>query len=674
MDTSMERAIFVTLPDGRKMKFKECDNGLYYFDAKDEVELPKDKNIKEEVKNYSNEVNLLSTVAENKSLFSRREIQGAKNARILQQSLGWPSTTTYKSYVKNNLIRNCGVTIDDIERSLKIYGTPVPLIKGKMTNIGPTTNDMSVTYLPPDIIEHHRHIQLYMDFFYVNKMPFLHTKSGKINYLTVASTKSRSKGIIVNEIQRITNIYKKRGFSITKYHGDNEFDMNDLREMIRPSVLHICANEEHVYEVERSIRTIKERCRCACHSVPYRKYTRLMTKNLVEGIVGLLNDFPSKNGVSQTMSPSMIVTGAQMPDYNIKRIVFGSYAQVHLGTTNTMKHRSVPAIALRSSNESGGHYFMSLLSGKRIHSHNWTELPIDNDVIARVEELASKENQPELPNKSPIFEWAPGIEVEPIDEEDKPESGEDTDEISSNQHVQQNVLVENDNVVTDISDTEEENDDEIRDLSNDEEDSLYEGDIDLTRISTKDHSTESDAEMENAEVDESDDSIQSDDNNPHIDIEDISQDANENKSIASDDESDEEVNFTSECPPEILNNKEKDSDEETRERPKRKAAGAGIDRLKMRFDGKKYPDLTMKQFLQVTKITSQDSSEGFLKKCVDVVFTQMNAKKGFKKYGEVAVSAIIKEFRQLVHGAFPGKKVVDGVDPKTLTKEEKNKH
>ena len=65
----MERAIFVTLPDGRKMKFKECDIGLYYFDAKDEVELPKDKNIKEEVKDYSNQVNLLSTVAENKSLF-----------------------------------------------------------------------------------------------------------------------------------------------------------------------------------------------------------------------------------------------------------------------------------------------------------------------------------------------------------------------------------------------------------------------------------------------------------------------------------------------------------------------------------------------------------------------------------------------------------------------------
>ena len=79
----------------------------------------------------------------------------------------------------------------------------------------------------------------------------------------------------------------------------------------------------------------------------------------------------------------------------------------------------------------------------------------------------------------------------------------------------------------------------------------------------------------------------------------------------------------------------------------------------------------MKQFLQVTKKASKSSSKTFFKKCVDIVFTQMNAKKGFKKYGEVAVLAIIKEFWQLVHGAFPGKNVVKGVDPKTLTEEEK---
>ena len=381
-----------------------------------------------------------------------------------------------------------------------------------MTNIGPSTNNTYVTYLPPDIIKHHRHIQLYMDFFYVNKMPFLHTKSGKLDYLTVAPTKSRSKETIINEAQRVTKMYERRGFSIEKYHGNNEFDMNDLRETIRPGILLICANEEHVHKIERSIRTIKERCRGTCHSVPYKRYTRLMTKSLVEGIVGLLNDFPSKDGVSQTMSPSMIVTGAQMPDYNIKKIVFGSYAQVHLGTTNTMKHRSVPAIALRSSNESGGHYFMSLLSGKRIHSHNWTELPFDNDVIVRVEELASKENQLELPDKAPIFEWAPGIEIESLDQEGESESYTDTEEFSLDLHDEQNVLVNNDNVITDSNDSEKDDSNEydIRDLLNNEDDSTTEEDSHLVQISNDDHTTDSDEKTNNNEVDKFAELIQDD--------------------------------------------------------------------------------------------------------------------------------------------------------------------
>ena len=58
-----------------------------------------------------------------------------------------------------------------------------------------------------------------------------------------------------------------------------------------------------------------------------------------------------------------------------------------------MKHRSVPGIALGPSNEHGGHYFMSLFTGKRINSNKWDELPISEEVIERVEELGAKDKQ-----------------------------------------------------------------------------------------------------------------------------------------------------------------------------------------------------------------------------------------------------------------------------------------
>lgn len=56
---------------------------------------------------------------------------------------------------------------------------------------------------------------------------------------------------------------------------------------------------------------------------------------------------------------------------SIKRIPFGAYALVYIQTSNDMKARSVPAIALSEPNQKGGHYFMSLHIGKKIHAYVW---------------------------------------------------------------------------------------------------------------------------------------------------------------------------------------------------------------------------------------------------------------------------------------------------------------
>ena len=55
-----------------------------------------------------------------------------------------------------------------------------------------------------------------------------------------------------------------------------------------------------------------------------------------------------------------------------------------------------------------------------------------------------------------------------------------------------------------------------------------------------------------------------------------------------------------------------------------------------------------------------------------VIFTQMNANAGFKKYGPRAIAAMIKEYTQLNEGAVPGKPVVAPVDASSLTNLEKS--
>ena len=142
-----------------------------------------------------------------------------------------------------------------------------------------------------------------------------------------------------------------------------------------------------------------------CHDIPYPKYTILMVISLVQNMVKWLNPFPSKGGISEKRSPETIVTDASKPDFNRKGIPFGGYTMVYTGTENNMISRTVSVISLKESNDMNGRYFMSLNTGKRIHSKNWDQLPIDEFVIDKVKELAAKEEQPVIQNKCPLFEW-----------------------------------------------------------------------------------------------------------------------------------------------------------------------------------------------------------------------------------------------------------------------------
>ena len=112
------------------------------------------------------------------------------------------------------------------------------------------------------------------------------------------------------------------------------------------------------------IRVIKEGAKCMCHAIPYQYYTNLMIQSLILCVVKCLNELPTKGGILKTMSPSMIVKGKLNTDFNQERIVFGSYALFYTGTSNNINRRIIPYPALNKSNDHGGHYFMSLYTGK----------------------------------------------------------------------------------------------------------------------------------------------------------------------------------------------------------------------------------------------------------------------------------------------------------------------
>ena len=667
MDSREELAILVYAPDGKMFKFLQCRDGLYYLDTA-RADLHIFNYSKQALQDYSN-YSMLQTVSTNREFLTKKEIEGAESARREQELIGWPSTSTYKTYVTNNLLNNSNVSIDDVVRAIQIHGEPEPLLEGKMTR--PKANifgkiKRTPLYFP--LKDQCQDIQIHVDFFFVQKIPFLHTKSEKLNFLTVERMRARTKSAIIGSINDTLNLYRMRGMTVTFMHGDGEFEMNDLKRAISPTEAIIYGKNEHVPVVERSVRTIKERCRTTCRAAPYIRYTSLMIQHLVESRVKWLNRFPSKNGLSTTLSPAALVLGHGKPDMKIKRIAFGGYALCYTQTSNNMKSRSVPGIALSEANEKGGHLFMSLYTGQKIHAYSWHELPIHDDVIARVEELAEIESQPKLVDRSPLFEWAPGVEI--LDEEEEinvdPQL-EDAEPINiDEQH-------EGGNVITD----DEEEEDDYKSQSNQEQE-------------------ETEIDEVNHEHDEEEDIFLNGENNVEQDDEvEVSGESQERQIEAEIQE--RQIEAESEERLEDDQTQERhDNYENGGRRSQRSNAGTGVQRFEPRFGKKSYEITRKKQYMQfkrkkkkvqfaqvkklMNKVREDHTAPSYLQRAVNIIFAQleedeqkfkdMPASRGMKLFGERAVAACIKEFSQLSNGVIPGNPVIEPVNTASVSQEE----
>lgn len=191
--------------------------------------------------------------------------------------------------------------------------------------------------------------------------------------------------VVQNEIKR----YKARGLQITGIYVDNQFFNEEFENAIKPAILIPHAANEHVSVAERRNRTAQERMRSILAGLPYNSIPKIMVRGLGTKVKGVLNKFSARNGgVSSTISPEQIVEGKRKIDFNQKRISFGQYAEIHDGTDNTAKYRTVAGIAMFPTNDREGYGFMCIETGKFRHSNNWTSKPVTEEVIQQVENIA----------------------------------------------------------------------------------------------------------------------------------------------------------------------------------------------------------------------------------------------------------------------------------------------
>ena len=154
------------------------------------------------------------------------------------------------------------------------------------------------------------------DNFFVNKIPFFLTLSRAICFAAVNHLANRTVSQIYKAFKEIYQYYLNLGFRITTVHADGEFaPLKTLIESLPGGpFVNLASANEHVPEIERRIRVVKERCRSTRHSLPFSRIPKLLTIHIVLNAVKLLNFFPTKGGVSDTISPKTIMSGETL-DY-----------------------------------------------------------------------------------------------------------------------------------------------------------------------------------------------------------------------------------------------------------------------------------------------------------------------------------------------------------------------
>ena len=297
-DSDINNQFVVHHRDGTQQIFQQSPRWLYFLDT----------SLTSQPTSTTGTV-LVNTVADNANSFSNADYAQAVLARKIQKIIGRPTTRSFIHFLDNNLLPNCPVNRKDVLRAEQIFGPNIGSLKGKTVRRQPPRVAVEEVSLPATIHEHYQEVTLACDIMYVNKIPFLMSISRHIRFGTAQHIKNQQGTTIFNGIRAIHQVYLQRGFRIRNAFMDGQFEplRGNLAEL--GILLNTASNDEHVPEIERQIRTVKERTRAIYCTLPFQKMPRRLIIEMVYAANYWLNMFPRPGGISKTLSPRTLLTG-----------------------------------------------------------------------------------------------------------------------------------------------------------------------------------------------------------------------------------------------------------------------------------------------------------------------------------------------------------------------------
>jgi hypothetical protein len=212
-----------------------------------------------EAESATKECMMVTTVRGNLEGYTRHEIEKAKEAQRLQGMIGNPTKKELTGMVREKLIANCPVTVQDVHNTYRIFGPDLANLRGKTTRKKSEHIRVDYVEIPRDLVDMHKYVTLVADVMFVNGLPVLVTSSRGISLVTIEYLPSRTAKRLALTLERVIKVYTRGGFVVQTMMMDMEFQK--LVDLLPNVTINTMAAREHVGEIERKIRVIKERAR-----------------------------------------------------------------------------------------------------------------------------------------------------------------------------------------------------------------------------------------------------------------------------------------------------------------------------------------------------------------------------------------------------------------------------
>ena len=192
------------------------------------------------------EVTLLNTVEDLTDGFTAREVARATLARKVYSMIGRPSPKDFRNMVRSNLIRNCPLTVADIDIADKLFGPDIGSLCGKTVRRALTTVKTDYVAIPNVIRDRMGTVEITGDLFFVSGIPFLLTLGKRIKFMTLENIPDRKAITLLRGLHAVRNIYLEQGHAVSTMFMDNEFAPlgNDMKGV--QINLNTTAAREHV--------------------------------------------------------------------------------------------------------------------------------------------------------------------------------------------------------------------------------------------------------------------------------------------------------------------------------------------------------------------------------------------------------------------------------------------